>query len=130
MIFLDANYLVSYYIKDENDHARALEIDKEIETKEQIISKLVIAEAINVLYTKLKIDKKGIKEFYRKLKEEYTVIEDSYIYDKTIDKIMNSQKRFPFFDYVYITLMEDLGIKEIATFDKHFDNIDGIVRVH
>ena len=58
MIFLDANYLVSYYIEDENDHERALEIDEEIETKEQIISKLVIAEAINVLYTKLKLIKK------------------------------------------------------------------------
>jgi predicted nucleic acid-binding protein len=43
---------------------------------------------------------------------------------------MDSKKRFPFFDYVYITLMEDLGIKEIATFDKHFNNIDGIVRIY
>ena len=130
MIFLDANYLVSYYINTEKHYERALEIDAELGNREQIISKLVIAEAINVLYNKIRLDKKTIKEIYGKLKDEYIVIEDSYIYDKTIDKIMNSQKRFSFFDYAIITLMEDLGIKEIATFDKHFDNIDGIIRVH
>lgn len=92
MIFLDANYLVSYYIDTEEHHERALEIDEEIGSREQIISKLIIAEAINVLYTKLKIDKKIIKEIYEKLKDEYTIIEDSHIYDKAIDKIMNSQK--------------------------------------
>jgi len=130
MIFLDANYIVSFNIEAEKDHERAVEIMKEIKNKEKIVSKLVIAEAINVLYTKLKVDKKTIKEIYDEIKNEYTVLEDSYIHDMTIDKIMNSKKRFPFFDYIFITLMEDLGIKEIATFDKHFDNIDGIVRVH
>ena len=129
MIFLDANYLVSYYINTEEQHKLALEIMKEIKNHEKIISKLIIAETINVLYTKLKVDKNRIKEIYEELKNEYTLIEDSYIYDKTIDKIMNSQKRFPFFDYVIITLMEELGIKKIATFDKHFNNIDGILRI-
>ena len=130
MIFLDANYIISLYVETEKDHKRALEIRKKIENEEKVVSKLVIAEIINVLYIKLKIGKKLIKRIYEEIKNNYNIIEDSYIYDKTIDKIMNSQKRFPFFDYVFITLMEDLGIKEIATFDKHFDNIDGIVRVH
>jgi predicted nucleic acid-binding protein len=130
MIFLDANYIISLYVEAEEDHKRALEIRKKIENEEKLVSKLVIAELINVLYTKLKVDKKLIKRTYEEIKNKYTIIEDSYIFDKTMDKIMDSQKRVPFFDYAIITLMEDLGIKEIATFDKHFDNIDGIVRVH
>jgi len=130
MIFLDANYIISLYVETEKDYKRALEIRKKIENEEKVVSKLVIAEIINVLYTKLKVDKKLIKRIYEEIKNNYNIIEDSYIYDKTIDKIMDSKKRFPFFDYVFITLMEDLGIKEIATFDKHFDNVDGIVRVH
>jgi len=130
VIFLDANYLVSYYILAEKQHKRAIEIMKKVKNEEKIISKLVIAETINVLYTKLKVDKKLIKEIYEKLKSEYTLIDDSYIYDKTIKEIVNSKKRFPFFDYVIITLMKDLGIKELVTFDKHFDNISGIVRIH
>jgi len=43
---------------------------------------------------------------------------------------MKVEERFPFFDYVIITLMEDLGIKELATFDKHFNNIAGIKRIY
>jgi len=130
MILLDANYIISLYVEAEEDNKRALEIMKKIKNEEKMISKLVIAELINVLYTKLKVDKKLIKRIYEEIKNDYTIIEDSYIFDKTVDKIMSSKKRLPFFDYAIITLMEDLEIKEIATFNKHFDNIDGIVRVH
>ena len=55
MIFLDANYLVSYYIDTEYHHERALEIAKNIENKKHIISILVIAETINILSNKLKL---------------------------------------------------------------------------
>ena len=130
MIFFDANFLVSFYIEDEKDHERALEIMKSSKNKNKIISKLIIGETVNILFTKLKVDKNTIKKVYESLNNDYTIINDSYIFDKTIDKIMNSEKRFPFFDYVYIILMEDLGIKEIATFDKHFNNILGIERIY
>jgi len=29
-----------------------------------------------------------------------------------------------------MALMEELGIKEITTFDKHFDDKEGIKRIH
>ena len=130
MIFLDANFLVSFYIEDEKYHERALEIMEESKNKKKIISKLIIGETINILFTKLKIDKNIMKGIYESLNNDYNLVDDSYIFDKTINKIMNSKKRFPFFDHVYITLMEDLEIKEIATFDKHFNNIAHITRVY
>ncbi|KZX10761.1 type II toxin-antitoxin system VapC family toxin [Methanobrevibacter curvatus] len=129
MIFLDANFLVSFYIEDENNHKRALKIMESSKNKKKIISKLIIGETINILFTKLNVDKNIIKEIYNSLNNNYTLVDDSYIFDSTIDKIMKSKKRFPFFDYVYITLMEDLKIKEIATFDKHFNNLDNIKRI-
>ncbi|MDR3063509.1 MAG: PIN domain-containing protein [Methanobrevibacter sp.] len=130
MIFLDANFLVSFYIEDENDHKRALEIMESSKNKKKIISKLIIGETINILFTKLKVDKNIVKEIYNSLNNNYTLVDDSYIFDSTIDKIMKSKKRFPFFDYVYITLIEDLKIKEIATFDKDFNNLDNIKRIY
>jgi len=39
-------------------------------------------------------------------------------------------ERLPFFDCLYIELMGQLGIEKIATFDTHFDNKEGIVRIH
>jgi len=49
MIFLDTNFLISFFVNKEEDHLRAVEIAKIIENEEKIISKLVIAETITVL---------------------------------------------------------------------------------
>jgi len=38
--------------------------------------------------------------------------------------------RLPFADCLFIVLMKDLGIKEIVSFDEHFDNKQGIIRIH
>ena len=38
--------------------------------------------------------------------------------------------RIPFADCLYLALMYDLGIKKIVSFDKHFNNIEGIERIH
>jgi predicted nucleic acid-binding protein len=57
MIFLDANFLVSFYMEDEKDHERALEIMGTFKNKKKIISKLIIGETINILFTKLKLIK-------------------------------------------------------------------------
>ncbi|MCL2116212.1 MAG: PIN domain-containing protein [Methanobrevibacter sp.] len=42
MIFLDTNFLVSYYIESEEQHERAVEIANDIEDEEQIISPVVL----------------------------------------------------------------------------------------
>jgi predicted nucleic acid-binding protein len=67
MIFLDTNYIVSYYVESEKHHKRSLEIARMIENREQIISRLIIGETINVLDDKLKLDKKIIKDIYGEL---------------------------------------------------------------
>ena len=129
MMFLDTNYLVSFYIEDEEHHERALEIDNDIENEEQVISKLVIAETINLLNTKLKIDKEQIEKTYKILKEDYTVLEDSHMYDDALRKTIDYNKRLPFFDFVFMSIMEDLKIKEIVSFDGHFDLNKNIKRI-
>lgn len=129
MIFLDTDYIISYYIESEVHHKRSLEIAKSIEDKEQIISRLVIGETINLLNYKLKIDTAIIKDIYDELNSNYTVIEDHYFYHRALKYLINSKKRIPFFDHIFISLMNEIGIAEIVSFDKHFDNIEGIKRI-
>ncbi|MDR2831241.1 MAG: PIN domain-containing protein [Methanobrevibacter sp.] len=38
--------------------------------------------------------------------------------------LKENKKRLPLFDCVYIALMQKIEIKEIATFDKHFNDIN------
>jgi predicted nucleic acid-binding protein len=96
MIFLDTNFIVSYYVRGEKHHKRSLEIGDIIEDREQIISRLVIGETINILDDKLKLDKDFIKEVYEELFSNYTVIEDHYFYDNTLEDILNSKKKISF----------------------------------
>ena len=130
MIFLDTNYLVSYYIPTEEHHERALEIYQEIDGRKQIISNSIIAETINILHNKIKVYPEEIERIYKDLNNKFTVLEDHTLFDKTVTRVLKDKKRLSFFDNLYIVLMEELRINEIVSFDKHFNNIEGIKRIH
>jgi len=133
MIFLDANFLINLYVETNSNHKRANEIYNLIESEEKLISKLVIMEVITIMNVRLKQDPYLISKVYKELNKNYNVIIDNDFYDKGF-KILNGEfnknkERMPLFDCVYIALMKDLGINKIATFDSHFDNIEGIVKI-
>lgn len=133
MIFLDANFLINLYVETNNYHERANEIYNLIENEEKVISNLVIMEVITVMNIKLKLDLDLISEVYEELNISYKILNDATFYNKGF-AILNGEfnknkERISLFDSVYIALMRDLGIEKIATFDDHFDNIDGIVKI-
>ncbi|MBZ9571234.1 PIN domain-containing protein [Methanobrevibacter sp. TMH8] len=130
MIFLDTSFIVSYYVTSEKHHQKALKISKDIVGKEQIISRLIISEVVNVLHNKLKLDKEKIMELYYILNKNYTIIEDHHFYNQAMKMIMNYEKRLPFFDFIFMCVMEELEIKEIASFDEHFDLNKNINRIY
>jgi predicted nucleic acid-binding protein len=101
-----------------------------IKNEDKVISRVIIAETINVLNNKLKLDKNKIEETYTKLIEDYTLIEDHYFYNDALRKTIEWKKRLPFFDFVIMSVIEDLGIKKIATFDEHFDLNKNIKRIY
>jgi predicted nucleic acid-binding protein len=123
MIFLDANYIISLFIEDHEFHERAKEIDESIIGKEQIISRLVISEVITVLNMKLKANNEVIERAYHQMYNYYDIIEDHYFYDKGLEKILKyNDKDLSLFDCIYMAIIEELGINQIATFDNHFNN--------
>ena len=134
MIFLDTNFFINFYIETNENHERAKELMILLEGREKIISNLVIMEVMTVLNVKLKQDLVLLSEVYEKLNKDYEVLIDNDFYDKGFKifakELDESNERIPLFDCVYMALMRKLGIKDIATFDKHFDNKEGIVRIH
>ena len=133
MIFLDANFLINFYVKTNEEHERAEELLKSFSDDEILISKLVIVEVITVMNVKLKQDPYLVSKVYKELNDNYNVIIDNDFYDKGFGiltrEMGENKKRVSLFDCIYMALMRELGIKKIATFDNHFDNIDGIVKV-
>ena len=55
---------------------------EDIKNREKIISSLIIAEVITVLNIKLKVNKELIQKVYNALDEDFTVLEDVYLFDK------------------------------------------------
>lgn len=129
MIFLDTSYLISLISNEHCNHQRAKEIYQEIENKEKIISKLVITEVITVLDKKLKVSKEVLKHTYSYLNEDFNVIDDYIFFDMTMKRVLK-EKNLGFFDCMYITIIENLEIEEITSFDKDFDNIEKIQRIY
>jgi predicted nucleic acid-binding protein len=82
------------------------------------------------LNNKLKVDTDRIEDIYNKLNKDYILIEDHYFYDDALNKTITCHKRLPFFDFVFMSVMEDLGICVIDTFDEHFDLNKKIKRIY
>ncbi|KZX16699.1 PIN domain protein [Methanobrevibacter cuticularis] len=124
MIFLDADFLMSFFIDTEDNHEKATQIYEKIENEELIISNSIILEIMTVSNIKIKVSKEKLKEIYISLNSGlFNIIEDIKIYDETMERQINYHpQRLPFFDCLYLELMEQLGITKIATFDKHFNN--------
>ena len=134
MIFLDANFIINFYVKNYKYHERAKKLMKSFKNDCLVVSKLVIVETITVMAIKLKQNPELISKVYKELNEYYNVLIDNNHYDKGFEifqrEFKNKKQRLPLFDCVYMALMKDLGIKQIASFDKHFDNKEGIERVY
>ena len=105
-----------------------------IENKPRIISNLTIIEVITVLNVKLKQNPNLIKKINKDLNNNQDIVNDTSFHLKGFKILRNefkkNKKRLPLFDCAYIAIMQDLGIKEIVSFDEHFDNKENISRIH
>ena len=88
-------------------------------------------EVFNVLNTRLKKNIELSDKVYKSISNELTVLKDHFYHDEAF-KVMKHYypDRLPFADCLYIALMKKLEIEKIISFDKHFNNIEGIERIH
>jgi len=129
MIFLDASFLINLYVEKNENHDQAVELWKDIENEDKIISKFIITEILTVFNNKIKpFDIDNINRIYNLILNDCEVIDDFHYFNQTIVEFFKNN--LGFFDTLYIVLLKDLNIERIASFDEHFDNKEGIIRVH
>jgi len=127
MIFLDTSFLISFFVEKEKNHDRALRVAIDIKDEDKSISRSVIAETITVL--KKKLPTKDIIKIYNVL-NDFTVFEDSHLFDNAFKHFVKYDSEISFFDALYISVMNEKGIYYIVSCDSDFDNKDGIVRIY
>lgn len=134
MIILDSSFLVSVEVETDQNHERAVEIRNKIikgDFGELFISDYIFDETVTVTFNKTKDLNKAVEvgEILMGLTEILKVEE------KTLEetwKIFKNQKKtmFSFTDCTILALMQEKGIKNLATFDEDFDKIEDINVIH
>jgi len=132
MIFLDANFIMSLFIDNLKQHKTATKIYEEIKNQPLVISNSIILEVMTVSNIKIKVSKEKLEKIYNTINSgAFEIIEDITLYDDALKRQIDYYpERLPFFDCLYLEVMDQLGITKIATFGKHFNNIDSIERIH
>jgi predicted nucleic acid-binding protein len=127
-IFLDASFLIALFNKDDDFHQKAQEITTQLERNDPIfiISNIVLAEAINVIFRTG--GSRVASQFYSLIRSSnlktFTVNEQ--VFSRALKFLFNqkAKKGLNFFDCLHLATAEILKIRKILTFDKDFKNTD------
>ena len=129
MIFIDTTYIIAIILEKDQWHPRIKSIEEKISNKKRITSDIMITEAMATIGS-LKGGKIA-KTMYNYIKDNYSIYETNM---KTLDDGMSILLKYDgtlsLADSIAMKIMEKLKIYEIVSFDEHFDNKEGIVRIH
>ncbi|MBU4209961.1 type II toxin-antitoxin system VapC family toxin [Patescibacteria group bacterium] len=123
-IFVDASFLVALINKDDPSFGKADKIIKNLNDVSLFSNQIVKYEAVNVISRKWGIAQ--TKKFMKWLKNsELTIISiNEEIWQIAYKNLIKSfTKKGPnLFDYLHFATMKKYQIKQVLTFDKHFQS--------
>jgi len=130
MIFLDSSFLIALEVATDQNHEKArIMRDKIIvgEFGDAIISDYIFDETVTVTLNKTK-DMKKTKLVGENLKKSAEIkMTDRDIFEDSWEIFANQKKtKFSFTDCTILSIMLKDGVKNLATFDKEFEKIEGI----
>ena len=128
MIFVDANFIIAIASSVDQWHDRAVKLLPKVKKEERIISEPIISEIIT-LVGKFHGAKAAIN-VYNYIKDTHLIYKNEKLFDETIVNYLKYDSTLSFADSTAITIMKELDIQKIVSFDKDFDRVDGIVRIH
>jgi len=129
MIFIDATYIIAIILEKDQWHDRVKDIEKKISNKNKITSDIMIIESMATIGS-LKGGKVA-KIMYNYIKDNYSIYETNMkTLDNGMDTLLKYDGTLSLADSIAIEIMKELKIYEIASFDEHFNNKEGIIRIY
>jgi len=128
MIFVDANFIIATASSVDQWHDRAMKLLPKVKKEKRIISEPIISETIT-LVGKFHGAKAAVN-VYNYIKDTHLIYKDNNLFDETLVDYLKYDATLSFADSTAITIMKELNIHKIASFDSDFDRVNGIIRIH
>lgn len=131
-IFLDSSFLIAYVIETDENNKLALKLENEnIFDNECYINNLIVNEIVTIIGNKTSLDL--AINTYNAIKDNCNIIND-YNKPNFNDNVMKIYKKnntkLSFTDCAIIETMNENNINNLVSFDKYFDRVLGIKRIH
>lgn len=128
-IFDSSVFIGSQYERDQysKEATRILENLKDGIIGKVYITDYVLVECVNFLLKKAGFDKASATFNYLTETDNLEIVETGDL--GNVKELFNKYRKLSVTDCSLIALSEKLKIKEIFSFDKHFDSVKGIVRL-
>jgi predicted nucleic-acid-binding protein len=131
MKFIDTNIFIKFLTNDIPEKADACEhIFREAAEKNESLftTEMVIAEIIWVLESYYELPKKEVQEMVEK------ILITPFLLCPQKDLILNAltlygDKNIDYIDAYNASILREQGIKEVYSYDRHFDKIDWVSRI-
>ena len=127
-VLIDSSVLIAYYNEDDENHEPALKIMNEAISGKYgnpIISDYIFSETVTVCLNKTKSIEKTKKFGEHILMSQISVVKiDEAIFNEAW-KIFCKSSKLSFTDAASISMLKNLGISYIATFDKDLAKLSG-----
>ncbi|MEA3385356.1 MAG: PIN domain-containing protein [Thermodesulfobacteriota bacterium] len=131
MRFLDTNIFIRFLTDDDPEKADACEktFKKAVKKEETLFTTdMVIAEIVWVLESFYKLPKNEVRDKIEKILNTTNLIcpHKNMILSALI---LYSEKNIDYIDAYNALIMKEKGIKELYSYDKHYDRIDWLTRL-
>lgn len=131
-IFFDSSFLIAYLLENDSLHEKAFNLEKEdIFNNNCYISSFIINEVITVIGNKT--DNEVAKYAYYFLIDNFELLNECdypYFNDNTFEIYLEYDTKLSFTDSGILELMFKNNINKLVSFDKYFDKVENIERIH
>lgn len=130
MVFIDSNVWVAYLNKEDKFHQHALRVLSSIKKMESVfVTTGIVHEVVNYFF-KLKGKEKAEEylSFFLNAPNTEIIIVDELLWQKTIN--LFKKYSISLTDAQIIAAMQQKQDKIIYSFDRHFDQVKEIKRIH
>ena len=129
MIFVDSSYYIAIADTKDQWHKKALELSEYVENNSSVVSSFIISEVVTEIGRRS--GGKVAYALYNYFTDNCEIIYiDRDLLSESMEIVLKYDGTLSLADATSVTIMDNMKIGEIISFDSDFDKVDFINRIH